>query len=124
MENKRISTNRNFETIAWGLFFIWWGVADSDLGLVTSLPHGAGWIGIGLILIGLNVARVLNHIPISGFTSTLGILTLSLGGLKLTRSLLGLPPIELSLFPILLVALGIFLMLRELTQIHKTGLAS
>lgn len=122
MENKRISMNCNFEIIAWGLFFIWWGVADSDLGLVTFLPRGAGWIGIGLILIGLNVARALNHIPISGFTTTLGILALALGGLKLARSLLGLPPIEVSLFPILLVALGVFLMLRELMRIRKTGL--
>ena len=121
MENKRTLINRNFETIAWGMFFVWWGLTDSDLGLIPFLPQGAGWIGIGLILLGLNAARSLNGIPASSFTTTLGILALAVGGLKLTRSILGLPPIELSLFPILLVALGMTLLIHELLRVRKMG---
>ena len=121
MENKKTLINRNFETIAWGMFFIWWGITDSDLALIPSLPQGTGWIGIGLILLGLNAARSLNGIPASSFTTTLGILALAVGGLKLTRSILGLPPIELSLFPILLVALGMTLLIHELLRVRKMG---
>jgi len=113
-----------FEMVAWGLLLIWWGLADGDFGLAPSLPAGAGWIGIGLILLGLNAARILNGIPASGFTITLGLLALALGGLKLTRSILGLPPIEISLFPILLVALGIFLLVREFMRARKTEFES
>ena len=121
MENRKTLINRNFETIAWGMFFIWWGITDSDLALIPSLPQGTGWIGIGLILLGLNAARSLNGIPASSFTTILGILALAVGGLKLTRSILGLPPIELSLFPILLVALGMTLLMRELLRGRKMG---
>ena len=52
MENTR-TLNRNLETIAWGALFIWWGITE----LFQFLPHGTGAIGIGLILLGLNVAR-------------------------------------------------------------------
>lgn len=124
METKLSSKNSVFESVAWGMLLIWWGLADSDFGLIPSLPVGAGWIGIGLILLGLNAARALNQIPVSGFTITLGILALALGGLKLTRSSLGLPPIEISLFPILLVALGTFLFVRELARVRKTEFGS
>ncbi len=124
MDTKLSSKNRMFEAVAWGLLLIWWGLADSDFGLVPSLPAGMGWIGIGLILLGLNAARTLNRIPASGFTVTLGIFALALGGLKLGRSVLGLPPIEISLFPILLVALGIFLLGRELMRVRKTEFGS
>ena len=79
METKLSSKNRMFEAVAWGLLLIWWGLADSDFGLFPSLPAGAGWIGIGLILLGLNAARALNQIPVSGFTVTLGIFALALG---------------------------------------------
>ncbi|MBI3152794.1 MAG: hypothetical protein HYZ21_11715 [Chloroflexi bacterium] len=124
MEKKLSSMNCKFETITWGLLLIWWGLTDSDFGLFPSLPPGSGWIGIGLILLGLNAARTLNRIPANGFTTTLGVFALALGILKLTRSTLGLPPIEISLFPILLVALGIFLLVRELLQIRRAKFES
>lgn len=124
METKLSSKNRMFETVAWGLLLIWWGLTDADFGLAPSLPAGAGWIGVGLILLGLNAARTLNRIPARGFTITLGIFALALGGLKLSRSVLGLPPIEIPLFPILLVALGMFLLVRELMRVRKTEFGS
>ncbi|MBI5839693.1 MAG: hypothetical protein HZB19_06295 [Chloroflexi bacterium] len=124
MENKLSSMDCKFETVAWGLLLIWWGLTDADFGLVPSLPAGAGWIGIGLILLGLNAARAPNRIPASGFTITLGIFALTLGALRLTRSVLGLPPIEISLFPILLVALGTFVLIRELMRFRRAEFGS
>ena len=112
--------NRRFETIAWGVVLIWWGIADRDIGLFRSLPHGTEAIGIGLILLGLNAARSLNGVPTSSFTVTLGILALVLGGLELARSVLNLP-FELPVFAILLIALGVILLARELRRVMKTG---
>jgi hypothetical protein len=108
MENTRTS-DRNLETVAWGALFIWWGITE----LIPGLPHGTGAIGIGLIFLGLNLARSLNGIPTSGFTTTLGILALVLGGLELARSVMRLP-FELPIFAILLIVLGAIMLVREL----------
>jgi hypothetical protein len=110
--------NYDLETVAWGMFFVWWGMTDADFGLFTSLPHGTGWVGIGLILIGLNVVRSLNGIPTSGFTITLGILALVLGALKLVRSVVALP-FEIPVIAILLVVLGVILLTRELLRVRN-----
>jgi hypothetical protein len=108
MDNIR-KLNRNLETMAWGALFIWWGITE----LFQFLPHGTGAIGIGLILLGLNVTRALNGVPASGFTSILGILALVLGGLELAGSVLRLP-FEIPVFAILLIVLGVILLAREL----------
>ena len=79
--------NRNFEAIAWGALFIWWGITA----LVPSLPNGTTAIGIGLILIVVNVARRLTNVPISSFSITIGILALIWGVLDLAGVLLSLP---------------------------------
>jgi len=103
--------NRNLETVAWGASFIWWGITE----LFNFLPHGTGAIGIGLIFLGLNVARSLNGLPTSGFSTTLGILALVLGGLELAGSVMRLP-FELPVFAILLIVLGVILLARELLR--------
>ncbi len=104
MENNR-KLNINFETIAWGALFILWGITE----MFKFLPDGTGAIGIGLILIGLNVARSLTGRPTSGLTTTFGILALLLGGLELARPLLHLS-FELPIFAILLLALGVIVL--------------
>jgi hypothetical protein len=108
MENTR-KTNLDFDAIAWAAFFILWGVTS----LFTSLPDGIGAMGIGLIMIGLNIARSLTGRPTSGFTTILGILALLLGGLEMARPLLNLS-FELPIFAILLLALGAIMLGREL----------
>ena len=110
MDNIR-KLNRNLETMAWGALFIWWGLTE----LFQFLPHGTGAIGIGLILLGLNVVRALNGVPASGFTSILGILALVMGGLELAGSVLRLP-FEIPVFAILLIVLGVIVLARELLR--------
>jgi hypothetical protein len=110
MENTR-TLNRNLEMVAWGAFFIWWGITE----LFNFLPHGTGAIGIGLIWLGLNAARALKGVPTSGLTTTLGILALVLGGLELAISVLRLP-FELPVFAILLIVLGVIMLARELLR--------
>lgn len=112
--NNLPTQNRRLEAVAWGAFFVWWGVTE----LFPSLPEGIGAIGIGLILLGLNVARSMSSIPASSFTTTLGILALVLGALELSRLVLRLP-FELPVFGILLIVLGMIFLVRELTG--KTG---
>ena len=108
MENTRKS-NPDLSMIAWGAIFILWGITE----LLPSLPEGVGAIGFGIILLGLNLARLWKGQPISGFTTTLGILALLLGGLELARPLLHLS-FELPVFAILLIVLGVIMLTHEL----------
>jgi hypothetical protein len=108
MENTRKS-NLDFGTIAWGAIFILWGITE----LFPSLPDGTGAIGIGVILLGLNLARSLKGLPTSGFSTTVGFLALLLGGLELARPLLHLS-FELPVFAILLIVLGVIMLTHEL----------
>ena len=110
MENVR-TVNQKLETVAWAAFFIWWGITE----LFQALPPGIGALGIGVILLSLNAARRQNGLPTSGFTITLGILALVLGGLELASALLHLP-IELPIFAILLIVLGVIMLGRSLIQ--------
>ena len=110
MENTR-KFNFDFEAIAWGAFFILWGITEA----FKSLPDGMGTVGIGVILVGLNLARLWKGQPTSGFTTTLGVLALLLGTLQLARSFLHLS-FELPVFAILLMLLGVIVLVRELKK--------
>jgi hypothetical protein len=110
MENTRKS-NLDFGTIAWGAFFILWGITE----MFKSLPNGTGAVGIGIILVGLNLVRAWKGQPTSGFTTTFGILALLLGGLELASPYLHLS-FELPIFAILLLALGLIVLVNELKK--------
>ncbi len=103
--------NHDFEAIAWAALFIWWGITE----LVQALPEGTGLVGIGLILIVLNIARWLNGMTISAFSSTIGVLALVWGGMELAGALLSLP-FEMPVFAILLITLGAILLGREILR--------
>jgi hypothetical protein len=95
----------NFETIAWGSLFILWGIME----MFKFLPNGTGALGIGLILIGLNIARAMTKRPINGFTTTIGILALLAGGLEIVSPYLHFA-FEIPIFAILLFVLGVILL--------------
>jgi hypothetical protein len=110
MENTRKS-NLDFGTIAWGALFILWGLTE----MFKFLPDGTGAVGIGVILVGLNLARSWTGQPTSGFTTTFGILALLLGGLELVRPYLHIS-FELPVFAILLLAMGAIVLVRGLKK--------
>ena len=107
--NNTQTLNQNFEAIAWGSLLIWWGIYE----MVPNLPAGTGAIGIGLILIGVNLARLLNGVPVIRFSTGLGILALLWGGLELAGVLLNLP-FEIPIFAVLLIVLGMIILAPEL----------
>jgi hypothetical protein len=109
MNEQQRALNKKYETIAWGAFFIVWGLTT----LLKFLPDGTGTIAIGLILLGLNAARYSSQLPTSGFTITLGVIALVLGGFEVLRATLRFP-FELPVLAILLIVLGGILLGREL----------
>lgn len=108
---KNIQTiDYSLDTIAWGAFFIWWGINE----LFVTLPEGIGIFGLGVILLGLNLVRFLKGIPTRTFTIILGILAFLWGGLELVGAILNLP-FELPIFAILLFVLGLSLIADQFT---------
>jgi hypothetical protein len=103
--------NMSYEGIAWGVIFIWWGITE----LFAPLPPGTGAVGIGLILVGLNVARYMTGIPTSRFSLALGIIALVWGVLELAGAVLSLP-FEIPVFPIVLIVFGAFLVMSSFAQ--------
>lgn len=110
MENTNKSTF-DLDALAWGTVFILWGLTA----MFPSLPKGTGALGIGLILIGLNVARSLTGRRTSGFTITLGILALLLGAFELVSPFLHLS-FDLPIFAILLLTLGLITLMRVIKK--------
>lgn len=96
-EDKR-ALNKRLETIGWGLFLIMLG----GLFLVPEsvVREGIWSVGVGLILLGLNAARYYFKIKMSTGTTILGILALASG----VGDLLG---VELPLFEVLLIVVGL-----------------
>jgi hypothetical protein len=115
---KAKSLDSKLETSAWGLLLIWWGLRWWPL---AFLPNGAGLVGTGVILLGLNMIRLMNNIPVRSSTNTIGIFALVFGGLLITSDILQ-PSFRLPLFEIMLIGVGAFILARELLRIRKTSI--
>lgn len=103
LEQDKAALNKRLETIAWGCFLIMLGgfmfVPE------TTISKGFWSIGVGLIMLGLNVVRYVKKVKMSGFTTALGIISIAAGVLEL----LGVKGIEGA---ILLIILGAYLVVK------------
>jgi hypothetical protein len=113
MDNRK-NLKRNLKRVYWGLLAILWGATI----LFDFIPFGAGLIGTGLILLGVNVARAINHLHTKNENTILGILAIAWGVLELARPLLRqwFPSYDLdwAIFAILLIGLGVVLLVHAL----------
>ena len=97
-ENEKRALNKRLESAAWGLFLVMLGL----LWLVPEemVPQDAWLLGAGLILLGLNAIRYVKGIRPSGFTVFLGVIGVLLG-------IGGLLGVELPVFPIVIILIGL-----------------
>jgi uncharacterized integral membrane protein len=110
VDEGKVALNKRLETIGWGCFLIM-------LGGFSFIPHdvvpaGLWSIGVGLIMLGLNVARYSYGIKMSGFTTVLGVLSLISG----VTQLFGLHTFE---GPVLLIILGAYLIVKPWFEKHQ-----
>ena len=78
VDPEKAALNKSLETIAWGSFLVMLG---GFMFVPDEIVRGGWWtIGVGLIFLGLNVARYFKGLRMSGFTTVLGILSIA-GGL-------------------------------------------
>ena len=111
IDEEKAALNKRIETIAWGLFLIMLG--GFSFVPHKTVPKGAWSIGVGLIMLGLNLVRYLNGIKMSGFTTFLGVVSVISGVLQL----LGMHDLEGAL---MLIILGAYLIVKP--SIEKKGL--
>ncbi len=107
---EKAALNKRLETVGWGLFLIMLG--GFSLVPDETIPKGVWSIGVGLIMLGLNLARYFYQIRMSGFTTVLGIIAL-LGGLL---QLFGVASVEGAM---LLIILGAYLLLKPWFDKHR-----
>ena len=103
----RTALDRRLDEIGWGLLFILTG----GLWLLPEeqVPHGTWLVGIGVVLLALNVVRYLNGIRVRLVTSVLGALALAAG-------LADFVGVELPLFAIMLLLIGGTIVLEPLLR--------
>jgi hypothetical protein len=111
LDRTRASTlDHQFERVGWALFLIMIG----GLWLVPGVPEGTWLIGTGLIMLGVNAARYMNRIRMSGFTIVVGILALTIGVAKFVGS-------DLPVFPVLLILIGASILWRSACEQESTS---
>jgi len=107
---EKTALNKRLETIAWGLFLIMVG------GFLfvprTVVAKGLWSIGVGVIMLGLNLARYLNQIKMSGFTTFLGVVSVIGGVLQL----FALQNLEGA---VLIIVLGAYLIVKPWLERRK-----
>lgn len=100
---EKAAMNKRLESMGWGLFLIMLG----GFALIpeASIPRGLWSIGVGIIMLGLNITRYIYKIRMSGFTTFLGIIAV-IGGLV---ELMGQKDIGGAIF---LIVLGAYLLVK------------
>ena len=92
---------RRLDAVGWGLFLIWLGVV-----LLAKAQTSVALLGIGIIMLGVQLARVVMKLKVEGFWFVVGLLFV-------VGSLWQLADTRIPLVPILLIAAGLALVLTR-----------
>ena len=109
------SLNARYDTFAWGIFFIL-------VGILTIVPGHHGdeiLLGIGIILLGLNIMRHIKRIPTSGMTIIIGVAAFIYSILSLLRRTINIPRFDVDIFPVLLIGTGILFVVNSIKRKKK-----
>lgn len=96
---------KRLDAAAWGLFFVWVGIA-----LIADVGWGLGLLGVGAITLGGQAARRYLGLSLERFWVVVGLLFV-LGG---AWELVG---VEFSLVPVILIVAGVALLLSALRRL-------
>ena len=101
-DRERRALDHEIARVGWALMFIMTG----GLLLLPGVPQGTWLIGIGIILLGAQLVRFRNHIPLWTFSLILGAAALLLGLAAFAGYM-----ISVELFPIILILIGLTIVL-------------
>ena len=94
----RTELDKRVDILGWGVLFVVLGV----VGLTPDLPEGSWLIAAGVVFLGVSVVRAILRLPVSGFTTVVGVIALVAG----VGSVAGL---EAAVWPLVLIVLGLSL---------------
>jgi hypothetical protein len=68
-------SDRRFNDVGWGLLLLWTGLAL----LLPSgaVPPGTWLFGVAVVLLGVNAARYASQVPVSAFSTAIGVAALA-----------------------------------------------
>jgi hypothetical protein len=98
---------RKLDAFGWGLFLIWLGIV-----LLARAQTSVALLGIGIIMLGVQLARVVLKLRLEGFWFVAGLLFI-------VGALWQLANTRIPLVPILLIAAGVALLLTRFFPRHK-----
>lgn len=102
MSDHQHSVARKLDATGWGLFFIWIGTA-----LLANISWGAALLGLGVIVLGIQAARLAFGLAVEGFWLVAGIVFAVGGGWEMLEARLGRAPLPGGLLPVLSIVVGI-----------------
>lgn len=111
--DERRASEKQLELGTWGAFFIWIGVA-----LFASLPWGVWLLGVGVIVLGAQLARRIAAMRVEAFWIVAGVLFL-VGGISQLAKL----ELDIPIIPILCILAGVGLLASALRRprFHPRG---
>ncbi|MFA4973177.1 MAG: hypothetical protein WC683_11225 [bacterium] len=101
-EKTRSISGARIDAVCWGLFFIWIGA----IFLFKAIPHGLGSFGIGAIILGGAVARLIAGVTVSTFWLIIGTVFVLAGAGEIYA-------IDLPLLPAALIVCGVLLLFHR-----------
>jgi hypothetical protein len=104
---ERSELSRKLDAAGWGSFLIWLGIV-----LWVGADTSVALLGIGIIMVGVQVARLVLKLHIEGFWLVIGLLFVAGGIWQLIDT-------RLPLVPILLIVAGLALMLTKFLPRHR-----
>lgn len=93
---------KTIESIGWGLLFIWVGTA-----FLSNVGWGGGLLGVGVIMLGSQVARTYFGLKLEWFGLVLGLCFAVAGLSRLLDLQLDTAPISAWLVPMLFIVAGV-----------------
>jgi hypothetical protein len=109
VDEERRALARKLDAAGWGMLFIWIGTA-----FLLNIGWGAGFLGIGIIMLGVQLGRMRFNLPTDGFGLVTGAVFVVTGVWELLKAKLGQEPVPGGLWPILSIAAGVALLVSAL----------
>ena len=109
VDEDRRALARKLDAAGWGMLFIWIGTA-----FLLHIGWGAGFLGIGIIMLGIQLGRMRFNLPTEGFGLVTGAVFVVTGVWELLKAKLGQEPVPGGLWPILSIAAGVALLVSAL----------
>lgn len=109
-EDKRALSSK-LDAVGWGMLFIWIGTA-----FLLDTGWGTGFLGIGIVMLGVQLGRMHFNLPAEGFGLVMGVLFVVTSIWELLKIRLGQEPIPGGIWPILSIVAGAALLVSALLR--------